>query len=150
MVVEHQPVDDLVHGIALRGERLCVQPTHLGSAPQTLGRRIVPAVSFATHRRLHAVALERGLEFVAAVLAAPVRVEDQSERWLAPEPRHAQSIRDQTGLHVRLHAPAHHLLAEEVDHGSQVQPAFTGGDVGDVAAPDPVGRVTCSPPTVPA
>ena len=68
MVVERQPVDDLVHGIALRGERLSVQPTHLESAPQTLGRRIVPAVSFATHRRLHAVALERGLEFVAAVL----------------------------------------------------------------------------------
>ena len=109
--------------------------------PQALGRRIVPAVALAAHRRLHAVALERVLELAAAVLAAPVRVEDQSGCRLAPEPRHAQGIRDQAGLYVGLHAPAQHLTAEQVDHGGQVQPALAGGDVGDVAGPDPVGRI---------
>ena len=61
--------------------------------------------------------------------------------WLAHEPRHAQGIRDWAGLHVGLHAPAHHLAAEQVDHRGQVQPALAGGDVGDVAGPGPVGRV---------
>ena len=141
MVVKRQPVDDLVHGLALRGEGLAVQPAHLEVPPQAFRRRIVPAVALAAHRRLHAVALERVLELAATVLAAPVRVEDQSGRWLAPEPRHAQGIRDQAGLHVRLHAPAHHLAADQVDHGGQVQPAIAGGDIGDVAGPDPVGRI---------
>ncbi len=44
----------------------------------------------------------------------------------APEPRHAQRIGDQAGLHVRLHAPAHHLAAEQVDDRCQIQPAFVG------------------------
>jgi hypothetical protein len=35
---------------------------------------------------------------------------------------------------------AHHQAAEQVNHTDQVQPAFVGGDVGDVAAPDLVGR----------
>jgi hypothetical protein len=70
--------------------------------------------------------------------AATVRTEDQARPGLTPEPRHSQRIRHQAGLHVRLHAPAHHQAAEQVDHHGQVQPALVGGDVGDVAAPDPV------------
>jgi hypothetical protein len=30
---------------------------------------------------------------------------------MTPEPRHTQRIGHQAGLHVRLHAPAHHLAA---------------------------------------
>ena len=63
MVIERQPVNDLVHCIALRGEGLFVQPT-----PQALSWRIVPAVALAAHRRLNAVALERVLELAAAAL----------------------------------------------------------------------------------
>ena len=57
--------------------------------------------------------------------------------WLGvpSEPRHAQRIGDQAVLHVRLHTPAHHLSAKQVDHGSRVLPAFIGGDVDAVAAP---------------
>ncbi len=40
MVVERQPVDHLVHRLALRGEALAVQAPHLQAAPQALGGRI--------------------------------------------------------------------------------------------------------------
>jgi hypothetical protein len=59
---------------------------------------------------------------------------------VTPEPRHLQSIRHQAALHVRLHAPAHHLSAEQVNHSCQVQPSLVGGDVRDVARPDLIGR----------
>src|SRR5258708_34684671 len=45
-----------------------------------------------------------------------------------------------TRLHLRLHRPAHHAAAEQVDHYSQKQPALIGWDVGDVAGPRLVGR----------
>jgi hypothetical protein len=55
-------------------------------------------------------------------------MEDQSGLRAPSEPRHAQRISDQAGLHVRLHAPAHHLATEQVDDSRQIQPAFIGGD----------------------
>jgi hypothetical protein len=45
MIVEGQPIDNFVSG----NEPLAVQPTDLQAAPQTLGRGVVPAVSFAAH-----------------------------------------------------------------------------------------------------
>ena len=71
MVVERQPVDHFVHRLASRGKSPAVQATHLQAAPQALGRGIVPAVALATHRTAHAVAGQRSLEGVTAVLAAP-------------------------------------------------------------------------------
>ncbi|MDF2464855.1 MAG: hypothetical protein K0Q43_3090, partial [Ramlibacter sp.] len=67
-------------------------------------------------------------------------MKDQARRRAAPKPRHAQGIRHCAGLHVRPHAPAHHLAAEQVNDRRQVQPAFIGGDVGDVARPGLVRR----------
>ena len=57
---------------------------------------------------------------------------------MAPEPRHAQCVHHKAGLHVRLHAPAHYLAAEQIDHADQKQPAFCGSDVDDVAAPNAI------------
>ena len=76
---------------------------------------------------------------MAAILAAPVAVEYQPRRLPAPTPCHGQRILDQAGLHVRLQAPTHHLAVKRVDDGGQVQPAFVGLDVGDVATPELVG-----------
>lgn len=78
---------------------------------------------------------------MAAILTATIRVKNQTRRGPAAKPRHAQSIRHSVGLHMRPHAPAHHLAAEQVQHRRQVQPALVGGDVGDVAALDLIGRL---------
>ena len=74
-----------------------------------------------------------------AILAATVRMEDETRRRVTPEPCHLQSVRHQAALHVRLHAPTHYLTAEEVNNGGQVQPTVVRGDVGDVASPDLIG-----------
>ena len=49
-----------------------------------------------------------------------------------PKPSRSQRIRHQRALHVRLHAPAHDLTTEQIEHDSEVQPALVGCDVGDV------------------
>jgi hypothetical protein len=88
-------------------------------SPPALGGCSVPAaVALATHRRAQAVAARRGLENAAALLGAPGRVEDQAGLKTATEPRHAQGIADQAGMH----ASAHHLPAEQVDPGGQRAP----------------------------
>jgi len=51
-----------------------------------------------------------------------------------------QCIDDQIAVHLRLHRPAHHPAAEQVDDYGQKQPAFIGWNVGDVAGPRPVRR----------
>jgi hypothetical protein len=79
---------------------------------------------------------------MSAVLAPPVRVEDETFVRAASEPRHVECIRHQAALHVGLHAPAHHLTAEQVNDGGQIHPALVGSDVGDVTRPD---LIRCGP-----
>ena len=70
---------------------------------------------------------------------ASVAVEDSARFRASSPPSHSQRILDQTGLHVGLQAPAHNLTTEHINHSSQVQPAFIGGDIGDVTAKKLVG-----------
>jgi hypothetical protein len=46
--------------------------------------------------------------------------------------RHLQGVGDQGGPHVCGGLPAHHHPGGQIDDGGQVQPAFTGAQVGDV------------------
>lgn len=57
------------------------------------------------------------------------------------EPRHGQCVIDQAGLLVGLHAPAHHLAAEQLSHRSQVHPVFISRNRGNVPALQPVWRL---------
>ena len=68
-------------------------------------------------------------------------MEDQARIRASSEPRHPHRITDQVRLHVRLHAPTHHLAAVQVNHSRQIQPAFVRGSVGDVASPDSIGLI---------
>lgn len=76
---------------------------------------------------------------MSAVLASPVRMEDAPRCRVTPKPRHLQRIRHKATLHVRLHAPAHHLAAEQVNNSRQIQPALVGGDIRDVTRPNLIG-----------
>ena len=136
VVVEGQPVNHFVHCVSAGGKLLSIQPTHFQATPQALRGCVIPAVALATHGTSHLVARHRALEFMPAILAATVRMEDESRCRVTPEPCHLQSVRHQAALHVRLHAPAHYLTAEEVNDGGQVQPPLIGGDIRDVARPD--------------
>ena len=51
----------------------------------------------------------------------------------------SSASRIQAGVDTTAHGPAHHLPGEQVDHDSQVEPAFVGSDVRDVGDPGLVG-----------
>jgi hypothetical protein len=105
----------------------------------SVGALSVPAIASTAYRTAHAVALKQVLEVTTAILAATVTVEDQARLRKAAKPRHTQRIRHQLRAHVRLHRPAHHLTAEQVENDGQIQPTLVRPDVRDVRSPDLVG-----------
>ncbi len=143
MIIEAHPVNHLVHRRAAGGEAHSVQACHLQRTPQAFGGRVVPAVALAAHRGAHAVGAKRRLELGAAVLTSAIRVEDQPGFRVTPEPCHPQRVDHELLFHPRLHRPAHDLAAEQINDRRQVQPAFAGIDIGDVARPDTVLCARC-------
>ncbi len=83
--------------------------------------------------------LQQRAEGLAAVLAAPVAVEDEA-LGAAPCPqRLLQGIDDQVAAHVIGQGPADDAPRAEVDDDGQVEPFVRIGDEGNVARPDLVG-----------
>ena len=72
-----------------------VQTAHFQAPPETLRGRIIPTITLATHRAFHLAARQCRLEFMAAVLTAPVGVKDHALIWRTPEPSHSQCVRHQ-------------------------------------------------------
>ena len=65
---------------------------------------------------------------------------DQPLGRTLPLDRHQQCRRGQLGAQMIAHRPADHLARCQIEHRGQVEPAFTGRDVGDVGQPDLVRR----------
>jgi hypothetical protein len=84
---------------------------------------------------------KRGAEGKRRVLAAAIAVVDHAGRWLAPGDGHGDGVHDQICLKVWSHRPSDHATAAKIDHRREEEPAFVGGDVGDVGHPDLVGPI---------
>ncbi len=69
MIVERQPVDDLIRCGVTGRESHPMKPRHFQRTPQGLRGAVIPAIAFAAHRRSHVVRLDRFRERLAAVLA---------------------------------------------------------------------------------
>ena len=78
---------------------------------------------------------QQRLKLLTAVLAPLIRVVQQRIRFAAVLDRHHQRVRDELGGHRDAHRPADHRVREQVDHGSDVESAFGGPDVGEVGNP---------------
>jgi hypothetical protein len=63
----------------------------------------------------------------------PIRVEDRSGAGQASTDREIYGVADQLGAHVFGHRVTGDFVGMQVEHGRQVQPAFLGREVGDVA-----------------
>ena len=72
------------------------------------------------------------------VLAAAIRIDDQTRRRLSLFNSHVQCVADQFRWHAWCHRPAKHLARVEVHHDGQLQPSCTGADIRDVADIRPV------------
>ena len=121
---------------------LAVQPFDLQGCEQRLRAGVIPAVALAAHRSGDAALLKQLAELMAGVLAAAIAMEDRpgTSIWTAVQPGHLQRIDDQMAAHLRLHRPAHHAAAEQVDDHGQEKPALVSWDLGDVASPRLVRR----------
>jgi hypothetical protein len=96
----------------------------LETVKPALGRRVVPAISFATHRARHAKFLELVLKGMAGVLAAAVRMMHNASVRSTAEPGHRQSVRHNIGRHAQLERPADHIPIEQIRNDRQIQPAL--------------------------
>src|SRR5882672_1563680 len=102
---------------------------------ETLAGGVVPAISFAAHRREHSIRDELLQKVVAAILAAAIRVMNQPRRRAPTEPRHAQRIDHQLLGHPLAHRPADNLPGVQIENYRQVQPTLGRRDVRDVSRP---------------
>lgn len=84
MIVESHSVHDLSPGLLTRGESVSMHTGSFQAAKEALGRGVVPAVALSAHGRPYGPAAQRTLELPAAILSAPVAVEDQPRLWLTP------------------------------------------------------------------
>ena len=112
---------------------------------EALHHRVVPAVPLAAHAHLQAVGPEQLLVVIASILHAPVAVvQHRPDRRRCsralPRARTTSSAAEVVGRR-----PADHPAAAQVQHRRQVQPALAGGDVGDVADPDPIDLAGLEP-----
>ena len=133
-----EPLDPVEDGLACRSARrprLAVDQFRLEGRHETLGQRVVVTVSGTAHRRGHAVLGEQCLIGARRILAAAIRVMDQRSRWPAPDERHGQRITGQFPAQMLRHRPPHDPTRAGIKDHRQIQPAFPGRDVGDVADP---------------
>ena len=124
------------------GKAVVMQTFRFERAKEALHWRIVPAVSFSTHRGLHAVASLQCAVGAAAILAATVRVVHQPGFGFLAPIRRAQSIRHQRFSHPAIHRPADDFAGVQILDRRQKEPALAGRNVSDVSHPNLIGCAT--------
>ena len=126
--------------LVTRAVRLVRRPFGLERGKEALHRGIVPAVAGSAHTTGHAVVGQEPLEWLTGVLAPSIGVMQDRLRLAAPPDRHHQGIGDELRGHRRLHGPADDPAREEIHHRRDVEPTFSGPEIGEVGDPFAVGR----------
>jgi len=91
---------------------------------KTLGNGIVPTVAFTTHAWLEAVDFESQLIVGAGVLAATVRVMNETRRGASASNRHVECIEREKAVDVGAHRPTYNLMSAQVNEHSEIQPTL--------------------------
>lgn len=118
-----------------------VQAFFLQARKERLGHRIVVTVACAAHALRNLPVCEQLAVLVGGILAATIAMVDEPWRWTASSESALQSAQWQLGVEAIAHRPADDAARIEIEHDSQVGPAFGGPDVRDVADPDAVWRI---------
>jgi len=133
-------VEDCQPSLGSSFETAPVDEFQFERAPEGFHGSVVITAGFAAHGGL-GLSVGQGLAKIrAGVLAAAIGVKDELRRGLAMNLCHVPGRQDELGIDVFIHGPTDDPAAEEVHDGGQIEPAFLGTDVGDVADPDLIGR----------
>ena len=82
------------------------------------------------------MAVEELLIVFACILAATVGMVEEVLSRQPLSDRVFKRARYERRFHRIAHGPPDHAPGKEIEHDSQVEPAFSGPDVGDVSSPD--------------
>src|SRR5216683_2348356 len=113
---------------------------------KTFRHRVVPAIAFTAHAALDAVYRQQLLILVAGVLAAAIRVVQQTLRRLAVLQCHLEGVEHDTAFEPFAQRPADHSAREQIEDYRQVQPTLEGPHISNVGDPAAVGCGHCKPP----
>ena len=107
----------------------------LEAGKPALGRSVVPAIPFATHRACHAKRPERILKGMAGILGefiliSAIGMMHHAGSRSAAKPCHRQRVRHDVGSHARLERPADHFPIEQIQNDRQIQLAFVRPQIG--------------------
>ena len=136
-IVEHFDVlKCLVLGLRPGGEDGLVNELHLQRGEEALGHGVVPAIALAAHAAVDAVLPKRLLVVPGGVLDPPVRVMEEAGLGPPGPQCHLQGVEGQGLVDTGIQGPADDTPGEQIQDGSQVRPALSGPDVGDIGDPD--------------
>lgn len=130
---------DRLPGLGPGPKGLVVEPFDFHRVKKGLHGGIIPAVAFTTHGGHEPVLGEQGLVVGTGVLAAPVGMVQHARRGMPTPHGIGQRLAGQRPVDPLGHRPAHDAPKGEIHHGGQIEPAFAGGNVGDIARPHLMG-----------
>jgi hypothetical protein len=116
-----------------------MNPLDLETVEETLHRRVVVAVSLATHRGRDPVELQQLLVVVTAVLRTAVAVMKQTRRRPASKIGHAERFEHELAVGAMAHRPANDQPRVQTEDAREIQPTLVGPDVADIGEPHLVG-----------
>lgn len=108
---------------------------------ETFHRRVVVTIAGAAHTTTYLIVGHQSLIIVTCILAALIRVVQQARRGLAHFKRHLQRGDDQVAFQAIAHGPADNPARVQIQDHGQVQPAFSGRNVGNICQPFSLGRL---------
>lgn len=107
--------------------------------PEALHRRIVVAITRATHGLPYGLGSQPVTYLATGVLATPVGMKQQSRCRRLRGLRHPQRIQHQLTRHMLGHCPANNTAGEPIEDCAHRQPALACPQIGDVREPDLAG-----------
>jgi len=130
---------DLGDGLLAGFKAVLMDECGFQGTPEALDGGVVVTIAAPGHGELEAVLVQAPLVVPSTILAASIRVTDQSRPRAAGLQRLCERLAHQALAQVIGHRVADDPATVEVFDPGQIQPAFVRGHAGDVAGPCPVG-----------
>src|SRR5215210_4613959 len=118
--------------------RVAVDQFPLQGRHEALSYRVVVGIGHRPHRRQKTLFPEPAPKLHGRILAAPVRMVNQSWRGSASVDSHVQRIKHKRGPQIVGHGPADHSPGVGVQDEREVEPALPGTDVSYVCYPQAI------------
>jgi hypothetical protein len=141
-VIKHLDVlDHITSRIAPSTINYIGSPFGFQTVKETLRNSIIPAIALSTHPADHAIDTQELPVITVGILAAAVRVMNQSLSRFPLLTSHRKSFRGKRCLHAAAHRPTDNFSRIQIDYHRQIQTSFYGPQIGNVAAPHGIGSI---------